>query len=235
MDEKYLFITSLIILTSIVIFLAATLKNRKEENEQLSILNHKLLAQNALLEADQLKFQLQPHTLNNILAHLKLFSNRLNKGLDSLSKTLEYILYKGNDHLVSVDDEIIFIKEYIKLNELFISEIDTIKEDYSKVNKNSKKYSNPCIPHLITAYFIENAFKHGFISQKESLKISVSLSDEIFKLEVINKIQHKPSKEKDGLGLNNMKKRLDLLITSKYEIKNSCNEKEYFSTLKIIF
>jgi LytS/YehU family sensor histidine kinase len=222
-------------LVVLCIWLYTKLKKEQKQRDKISKENAKLLADNALLEAEHLKFQLQPHTLNNILAHLKLTANKLNKGLASLSETLEYILYKGNNHLVSVDEEMTFIKEYLRLNELFITEIDAIKEDYSQVNRNSKYFSSPCIPHLITAYFIENAFKHGTITEKESLKISLKLTDKEFEMTVVNKMKQKPTTAKGGLGLSNMKKRLELLASNKYDIKNNINENEFHSTLTIIF
>jgi two-component system LytT family sensor kinase len=234
MDKDSLIII-ISVLTFAVVWLYIKLKTEKKQQETLSKQNAKLIADNALLEAEHLKFQLQPHTLNNILAHLKLTANKLNKGLASLSETLEYILYKGNSHLVSVDEEMKFIQEYLRLNELFISELDAIKEDYSQVNRNSKHFSSPCIPHLITAYFIENAFKHGSIKEKESLKITLKLSDKEFEMTVVNKMKQKLTTAKGGLGLSNMKKRLELLASNKYDIKNNINENEFYSTLTITF
>lgn len=234
MDKETLIII-ISALTGATVWLSIKLTSERKKREILSKQNVKLIADHALLEAEQLKFQLQPHTLNNILAHLKLTANKLNKGLSSLSEILEYILYKGNHHIVSIDEEMTFIKEYLRLNELFISEIDAIKEDYSQVNKNSKYFSYPCIPHLITAYFIENAFKHGNISEKESLRISLKLTDTEFEMSVVNKMKQKPTIEKGGLGLSNMKKRLELLVANKYDIKNNINETEFHSTLTIIF
>ncbi len=234
-DDTDILIYFLIGLAILCIWLYTKLSAEKKQRDKLAKENTKLIADCALLEAEHLKFQLQPHTLNNILAHLKLTANKLNMGLASLSETLEYILYKGNSHLVSVDEEMKFIQEYLRLNELFISELDAIKEDYSQVNKNSIYFSSPCIPHLITAYFIENAFKHGTITEKESLKISLKLSDKEFEMTVVNKMKQKPTTAKGGLGLNNMRKRLDLLISNKYDIKNSVNENEFHSHLTIIF
>ncbi len=232
-NEDLVFI--IIVFIAFSIWLYTKLKKEQKTRQKLADEYRKLLVDNALLESEHLKFQLQPHTLNNILAHLKLTTNKLNKGLASLSETLEYILYKGNNHLVTVDEELRFIQEYLRLNELFISEIDAIKEDYSQVNKNSKYFSSPCIPHLITAYFIENAFKHGDITQKESLKISLKLTDKEFQLTVINKMKEKPTTAKGGLGLTNMKKRLELLVANKYDIKNNITEDVFHSTLTIQF
>lgn len=219
----------------ISILLYLKLKNEQKQRERLAKENAKLIADSALLEAEHLKFQLQPHTLNNILANLKVIASKLNKGMDALSETLDYILYKGNNHLVSVEDEMNFIKKYLALNDLFISEINSIKVDDSLVNRNLQYYSSQSVPHLISAYFIENAFKHGDVNHPEFLKIHLKLTNTSYEMSVINRIRQKPSSSKGGLGLTNMKKRLELLMAGKYTITNSCNEEMYFSTLTINF
>ena len=199
--------------------------------ETIAQLQHKISAQ----EAERLKFQLQPHTLNNIMANLKMFANKLSKGMDSLSETLDYILYKGSNNLVSIQEELSFIKKYLALNDLFISEIDSIKFDYSQVDQRSKYYANPSIPHLITAYLIENAFKHGNQQHPDFLKIELILTDMTFAIIVVNKTRKKPSTGNGGIGLENMKKRLELLLPGKHEISRKFNDQEYISTLTIHF
>ena len=225
----------ILILVLLIIWLGVKLGQASKEKKKINSENRKLIADNALLETEQLKFQMQPHTLNNILANLKVTANKLNKGMDSLSETLDYILYKGNNHLVSVQDELDFISKYLSLNDLFISEIDSIKSDFSQVNKNSKYYTKSCIPHLITAYFIENAFKHGDIKHPEFLNIQVKLSDSNFNIIVINKTTLSLSKPKGGIGLSNMKKRLELLLDNNFEVKTIAYENEYHSSLTIFF
>lgn len=209
--------------------------NEKKLREDLASENRKLLADSSLLEAEHLKFQLQPHTLNNILANLKVIANKLNKGMDSLSETLDYILYKGNTHLVSVQDEMNFIKKYLALNDLFISEIDSIKFNDSQVNRSSKYFTSSCVPHLITAYFIENAFKHGDVNHPEFLNIEIKLSETVFEMSVVNRVKKKASEANGGIGLSNMQKRLELLLAGKFEIKTSGDEQEYISSLIIRF
>lgn len=239
-----------IVISVLCIWLYIKFKNERKKKEEVARINTKLasdntnlvsnntklVADNALLEAEQLKFQLQPHTLNNILANLKVIAEKLNRGMDSLSETLDYILYKGNNHLVTVEDEMNFIKKYLALNDLFISEIDAIKVNETQINKNSPFYNEQCIPHLITAYFIENAFKHGDVNHHDFLNIQLRLTNTFFEMTVINRIKQKPSNtKKGGLGLNNMRKRLELLLSNRYEIRNSCNEQEYHSSLIIRF
>ena len=208
-------------------------KKETKQKEELFRKNAELETINASLEAEQLKFQLQPHTLNNILANLKVLAKKLNKGMESLSKILEYIIYKGDKNLVSVEDEIEFIRKYLALNEQFTDEIDSMKLDKTQVNKTVLHYSNPSIPHLISTYFIENAFKHGDMTQPDFLMIQVSLTENVFALEVRNRIKNKSSEPNKGIGLQNMHKRMNLLFPGKYEIKQSCNEKHYVSELII--
>jgi LytS/YehU family sensor histidine kinase len=206
-------------------------KDEKSKRDKVIRENSRLLADNAKMEADDLKFQLQPHTLNNILASLKVLSNKLNRGMDSLSGILEYILYYGNTHFVSVADEIKYIRLYLGLNDLFINQIDSIKFDDSDVNKQSLLYNAKCMPHLVTAYFIENAFKHGDVNHPDFLKVKLYLDDRKFSINVTNKIKNRPSDNHKGLGLTNMKKRLDLLMPGKAELINQSNDQEYIASL----
>lgn len=232
-SDNYILI--ILFLFCVCIWLFIKLKRERKQREILARENRKLLADNALLETEQLKFQLQPHTLNNILANLKVTASKLNKGLDSLSEILEYIIYKGNTNLVCVQDEIAFIKKYLQLNDLFTNEIDSITLDSTQIMPTSKYYYTACIPHLITAYFIENAFKHGDINNPDFLKVDLTLTDRYFAMKVVNKIKKKAANSKGGIGLKNMKERLDLLLPGKYEISNSANDQEYQSNLVIRF
>lgn len=233
-DNKALFLL-IAIITSLCIWLYYKLVVEKKERQKISDENRKLIADNALLEAEHLKFQLQPHTLRNMVGALHIAAKNLHKGSEALADTLDYILYQDKKHLVSVKDELEFIESYKSLQGNFVHQTNSIKIEKSGIDTSSKYYETACIPHLITAYFIENAFKHGDINHPEFLTIRIKLSNQTFELTVINRFKHKPSTEKGGLGLNNMRKRLELLHSGKYEIKNSCNEQEYHSTLIIHF
>jgi len=233
MDNKLLII--IIIITGIAFWLFLKLISEKKQREKLGKEIRKLISDNARLEAEHLKFQLQPHTLRNMVATLHVASKNLYKGSEALAETLDYILYQGNKHHVSIQDELIFLENYKSLQGNFIHQINSIQIDTSQVNKNSNFFNSACVPHLITAYFIENAFKHGDVNHPEFLNIRLKLSGKTFELVVINRIKQKPNTNKGGLGLVNMRKRLDLLHPGKYEIKYSCNEHEYYSTLIINF
>lgn len=234
-DDTDFLIYILIGLVVLSIWIYTKLSAEKKLREKLGRENRKLIADNALLEAEHLKFQLQPHTLRIMVATLHVAAKNLYKGSEALAETLDYILYYGNKHVVSIQDELTFLENYKSLQGNFIHQINSIQIDTSQIDKSSKYFSSACIPHLITAYFIENAFKHGDVNHPEFLNIRLKLSDKTFEMVVINRIKQKPNNGKGGLGLTNMRKRLDLLLSGKYELKHSCNQQDYFSTLIINF
>lgn len=231
-DTPGILITALVI---VIIVLYRKLTKERKVKDVLQKENSKLQADNALIEAEKLKFQLEPHTLNNLLANLMAISSKLNRGMEALSEILEYIIYKGNAHFVSGEDEVTFIKKYIRLNELRTNEIDSVVLDLKEVDKSSVKYSDRCLPHLISAYLIENAYKHGDVNARDFLDIKVVLNNTCYKIEVKNRLRAQPNAEKGGVGLMNMQKRLDLLMEGRYEYRNSCNENIYFTSLTINF
>jgi two-component system LytT family sensor kinase len=235
---KLLLFISIILLILLVIaflWLFKKFKRERKEREKQTKENRMLKTNRSIMEAEYLKFQIQPHTLNNILANLRSISSKLSDGMDSLAETLEYVLYKGNTQFVSVKDEINFIQKYLTLYDLLINEIDSIKVDLSEVDENSSHYFVACIPHLITGYFIENAFKHGDINHPEFLYIQIKLDDKKFEMSVTNKIKERKISSNGGIGIANMNKRLSLLLEDRYEIDQNINDDEYQAILIIRF
>ena len=225
----------LIIIPLIVIIIWLFLRNKRTkkllDNAGKSLV--KLEAENALLEAEHLKFQLEPHTLKNVMANLNAISRKLHKGMDSLSNVMDYILYQGKKHFVTIENEVEFIEQYLKLNDLFIHEIDNIKF-IKNLNPKSPYLNKPCVPHLVTAYFLENAFKHGSINHPQFLKIEISLFENNFTYKITNKMaQNQTKSSNSGLGLANMKKRMELFYAGKYSISTHEKNEEYTSTLSI--
>jgi two-component system sensor histidine kinase AlgZ len=216
------------------IYLYRKLSKERKAKDELFGEKTQLEMDNLRLKAEHLKFRLQPHTLKNILAHLQTIASNLNRGMESFSATLDYILYQGDANYVSVKSELDFVKGYLELNDIFLPEIDSCELNDSEVNKKSKFYEEECIPHLITAYFLENAFKHGDLNHPEFLGIKVRLTDAVFEIQVINRIKTFTMHTKSGgIGQKNMKSRLELLLPNRYDIQFSCNETEYHSMLKI--
>lgn len=224
----------LIAILIIVIFLIAQYTVRiMQLNSKMMKRNADISAKNTSLEMHKLKYALQPHTLNNILANLKAMSNQISKSMDSLSDILEYIFYHGENHLESIEHEVEFIKGYVQLQSVFTREIDSIQLNVQHVDKRSSKYSQPIIPHLITAYLIENAFKHGDIHHSEFLKLTISSSENDFSFVVKNKTKPNYESRREGIGLKNMHERLKILKEGKYTFETNKSEDEFTAALTI--
>lgn len=226
-------IVILVIAGLIALIILALYFKTKKDMRRIMRRNADISAKNTSLEMHKLKYALQPHTLNNILANLKAMSNQISRSMDSLSELLEYIFYHGDEHLVSVEDEVQFIKGYVQLQDVFTTEIDSIHLDMNHVDTNSKMYSERCIPHLITAYLIENAFKHGDINHPEFLTISIALSDNNFSIVVTNKTRKNYESQKIGIGLSNMHHRLKILKEGRYTFETDKQEEQFTASLTI--
>ncbi len=234
-NSEFLVFLILVLLVGIAGLLFRQRKDKKLR-EELFKENAKLIADNALLEADHLKFQLQPHTLRNMIASLHVASKNLYRGTEALANTLDYVIYSGNQkQLVSIKDEVIFLENYKELQGNFVNQIDNIKINTLGLSKVSQYYQTECLPHLTMAYFVENAFKHGDIYHPEFLNVRIVLTDSTFELHVTNKSKPKLKSNTGGLGLVNMQKRLDLLLPGKFEIKTHPTEKEFNASLTITF
>ena len=231
--DTWVIIVLIAVVALILLLAVGYILHLKEENKRMLKRNAEITSKNTSLEMDKLKFAMQPHTLNNILANLKAMSNQISRSMDSLSETLEYIFYHGENHLESIENEVEFIKGYVELQSVFTREIDSIKLNVENVDTNSSKYAQPLIPHLITAYLIENAFKHGDLNHPDFLHVTISSSDKLFTILVKNKTKLNYQSRKKGIGIENMKQRLKHLKEGKFTFETSKSEDEFTASLTI--
>lgn len=182
--------------------------------------NAGLEAENALLQQDNLKIQLEPHTVKNIMGRLQAYASNLSHGMDTMMKTMDYVLYKGSSHTVSVEEEVGFMRSYMDMQAIVRKERDGMVLITDKIDKNSRWYSQPCIPHLVTGYLLENAFKHGDVEHPEFLRVVVSLVGNDFRMEVINMVGRKHGTAAGGIGLKNMEERLESLLDGSFHIEH---------------
>lgn len=184
-------------------------------------------------ETNQLKFQLQPHTLRNVIASLHVASKNLYKGTESLANMLDYVLYNEDRQLVSIEEEVEFLNNYQTLQSRFVYQAQSLQIDTSGINASSTHYKTPCIPHLITGYFVENAFKHGDLNSIGSMKVRLALTEDQFRFEVENRFVPGNDKGTKGIGLENMKKRLELLHPGRFELVQKVENNLFYSSLMI--
>lgn len=217
--------------TALVVFIVKLRRTRKEldavvkekdritfHRDSLITENAKLEAENALLRTDNLKIQLEPHTVKNIMGRLQAYAGNLSHGMDTMMKTMDYVLYKGATHTVSVEEEVGFIRSYVDMQAIVRKQRDGLEVIDNKLDKSSRWYTQPCIPHLVTGYLLENAFKHGAVEDPDFLRVEVSLVGNEFRMEVLNKVGKKYGTEAGGIGLKNMQERLESLLDGSFHI-----------------
>jgi two-component sensor histidine kinase len=182
-------------------------------------------------ELSFLKAQINPHfffnTLNNIYALTLVNVETSRKAIHQLSRMMRYVLYDTQQNHTMLSQEIAFIKDYISLMQLRLTEVVTISFEGPVALKDM-----PVAP-MIFLPFIENAFKHGVSATQASyIRINIDQNDNMLELTVRNSIIKDQSVSLDvhsGIGLNNTRRRLDLLYPDKYTllINESNNENEY--------
>ncbi len=188
---------------------------------------NKILHEKNEAELKLLKSQINPHflfnTLNNIYTLAHLGSKEAAPMIMSLSRLMRYILNEADNDRVPIENEIQFLKSYIELETLRIEDHSKITTDYLINNPNIK------IAPLIFIPFIENSFKHSHIADDDNawIKLKTEVNDKKLYFECSNSIpgKHFKNLEISGIGLQNIKNRLELLYPSKHKLKIINNNK----------
>lgn len=211
-------------LLSIISSILLAVYNRLKQTE-----TEKLTAQIA-----SLKSQINPHflfnTLNNIYATAIDTSPRAADMVDKLSEMMRYTMKHTQQDLVSLEDEVNYIDNFIELQQLRLDR--SVRLDYRTLEDVPALQIAP----MLLIPFIENAFKHGVNSeQKSRIKIELSLNKTEFHLRVENNkvsVQRDIS-ERSGLGIENTKHRLNLIYPSSHLLVIKDTEKEFSVSLYI--
>ena len=188
-------------------------------------------------ELNTLKAQVNPHflfnTLNNIYSMSLYDSNKTPEMILKLSQLLSYMIYECKDEEVSLEKEIQFIKNYIDLESVRVEDIANINLTICGEDPGHK------IPPLLFIPLIENAFKHGISSEQTTSEINITLkiSKDKIELEINNPLDDIPEEQKKkqfgGLGIENVKKRLNLLFKNQHSFNISRDKGLYTSKLSL--
>lgn len=190
------------------------------------------------MELNELKNQISPHFLFNMLNNVKALT-RTNPEMASntimkLSEFLRYQLYESNQEKTLLSSEIDFLANFLNLERI---RKDNLHIDFEN-NINIKTLNSLFIPSGLFTVFVENAIKHSVdtTGNPEYIKINISIENKKLHFICVN------SKSKDysvddakssGLGLVNIKRRLELLYNDKYELNINSTDKEYIVNLTI--
>jgi two-component system, LytTR family, sensor kinase len=189
------------------------------------VINQQLL-QKEIADAQllSLKNQINPHFLYNTLSFLYTKSLPLSKELsDAIAKLSEMMRYSlgeaDTDGKVSLEKEINHLKNFIDIHQLRFG--NTLNIQFEAKGETGKHKIVPLL--LIT--FVENAFKHGKVNDKENpLTITLNASHQSFSFSVTNTKSNGIKEKSSGIGLTNIKNRLELVYANKHNLQITDNK-----------
>ena len=188
--------------------------NSREDRRRLAALEKKNLEQ----QLEYLRYQINPHffmnTLNNIHALVDIDPEKAKDTILELSKMMRFVLYEGNKQGVPLSRELDFIRHYIALMQLRYTDKVRITLDLPQEVPDSQ------IQPLILITFIENAFKHGVSYQRDSfIEVQMAVEGDELRFMCRNSKADVSNEQKGGVGLVNVRKRLDLLYGNNYALR----------------
>lgn len=191
--------------------------------KQLVLVN-KLKNESAKTELALLKNQVNPHfffnMLNNLYGLVSTDTIKAQQLILKMSDLMRYSIYEGERHTVSIEEEIDFLKNYVEIHQMryhrnvnidFNCTIDKVKE----------------VVPLLFLILLENSFKHGVENLREEAYIKVDLvsTKKYIKFTLENNYEGKGNKT--GIGLKNLKRRLDLTYPNQHELSFSITANVY--------
>ncbi len=220
------------VLFTVTITMVAKIMINWYQQQQVTI---QLEKQQIETELKFLKSQIQPHFLFNVLNNI--YSLALQKSDQTpdvvlrLSEFLRYILYEAGDKKIMLSKEVDFLNNYIALQRVRFSNRANI--EFITEGVISSQFIEPML--LIT--FLENSFKHGVGNQLEKVWVSIHLqaSENQLTFDIKNSTATDIRKEvhTGGIGLENVKRRLNLLYPQQHELNIENKENEYHVQLKL--
>jgi two-component system, LytTR family, sensor kinase len=206
-----------------------------ERQAKIEKMQEEMEKANLNAELALLKNQISPHfffnTLNNIYSLSTINPEDSRTAILKLSKMMRYLLYDSEDGDTKLSNEIELMTNYIDLMKL------RLEENYNLRVKFPDEYEDFRIPPLLFIPFIENAFKHGVSFREDSfIDIFMATSDNTIIFRSFNSISGSAAEtglESSGIGLNNVRKRLDLLFPGKHDLQLNKTESTFEVFLKI--
>jgi len=187
-----------------------------QEKEIQNISNQAKISE---IELQNLKSQLNPHFLfnamNSIRALISEDPQKAKEAVTQLASILRYSLNTNKNQLVSLESEMVLVKNYLQLEKIRYEERLIYKIDYDDTLNNIK------VPPLMIQTLVENAIKHGIAKLPKGGEVIIYFEKNIDLLEI--KIENPGKLNEDGqekgIGLVNTKERLKILFNKKSEIK----------------
>ena len=187
-----------------------------------------------LAELAHLKSQVSPHfffnTLNNLYGLVEQDTKKAQQVILKLSDMMRYSIYEGQKDWVTLADEITYLENYIDLHRMRYHKAIGIGFVVEAEDKRIK------VMPLLFIIMVENAFKHGVekLRNGEFVRILLTANMQFIDFEIENNFYIEEAGGSEGIGLKNLKQRLELVYPKKYELEIfSGNEDIYKIKLRL--
>lgn len=204
-------------------------KNQKDKQE---LAKEKLKA-----ELNFLKAQIHPHFLFNTLNNLYVLSRKkpeeASELIMRLSEILRFLLYECDSEYIPVEKEIEIIKNYIELEKIRYG--DSLSVEF----QTAGSFINKKIAPVMLLPFVENTFKHGVSNKIDNkwIRIFINITNDEIRCIFENSKETTQSEDemnyKEGIGLNNVRRRLDIIYGSKHKLIINNNTDTFKTILEI--
>ena len=207
------------------------ISDRMKEDEQVKEQENERLKS----ELSFLRSQISPHFMFNVLNSVVSLSRRKPEMVEpvvvKLSELMRYMIYETNDSIVPISKELTYLESYIDLQKIRFGNDIQINFKHEIGPKSSS------IEPMLLIPFVENAFKHG-VGFIENPTIEIELKDSAKELtfHVANKegaLLNEKKDESSGIGLANVKRRLELLYPTNHSLVVNDSEADFEITLTI--
>lgn len=179
------------------------------------------------MEIALLKSQVNPHflfnTLNNLYATNLEQPEKANEMIMQLSEILRFQIDASRKDLIPIAEEIQLVENYISLERIRVHDgnVEVIKEG---------DFSGYTFPPLLLLPLVENAFKYG----KKQFTFKLLIQNGVFTFEAVNEIQQTKSRHnRNGIGLQNVRKRLELIFPNRHQFEAHKRDGHFYVSLKI--
>lgn len=181
------------------------------------VLKHEIQAEKNRAELALYKAQINPHflfnTLNTLYALVVSASDKTESVFIKFSNILRYMYAQTHSETISLGKEIEYLRQYVDLQSLRLNH-HTRVEMMTEVDDEHQQ-----VPSMLFITFVENAFKYGSSSEKDgTIRITIRLAGRHLYFETENVVMRKPPEGSSAIGIENCRRRLELLYPGRFEL-----------------
>ncbi len=212
----YFMILTIVLIRWLVLQIKSIIKLKKEKKQA---------------ELLHLKSQVNPHfffnTLNNLYGLVEEDPKQAQQLILNLSDMMRYSIYEGQNDWVTLNEEIAYLKNYIDLHKMRYHKKIEIRFKEEVIDRNQK------IMPLLFIILLENAFKHGVENLRNHAYVAIQLrsTSSSINFEIENNFDPEEVNKTAGIGLENLKKRLELVYPEKHQLKFAKGDSLYKAQL----